>query len=58
MTLVSRVLDPGWGWRSKSMTPLKVRQIFSSGQKRNAAYNTNIVLGGLSPISRKRCVTV
>ena len=26
------------------------------GQKRNAAYKTYIVCGGLSPISRKRCV--
>ena len=28
------------------------------GQKRNAAYKTYIVYGGLSPISRKRFVTV
>ena len=28
------------------------------GQKRNAAYKTSIVYGGLSPISRKRCVKV
>ena len=27
------------------------------GQKRNAAYKTYIVYGGISPISRKRFVT-
>ena len=32
--------------------------LFILGQKRNAAYNTYIVNGSLSPISRKRCVTV
>ena len=32
--------------------------LYILGQKRNAAYNIYIVYGGLSPISRKRCVTV
>ena len=58
--------SPMIGPRQAKKFECKILNIFLSicfntcilGQKRNAAYNTYIVYGGLSPISREGCVTV